>query len=130
MNKIKENKLVVIVVIVVILLVIFGPKQDKTYQAVFLTNDQVYFCSLSGLNSPFPVLNDVFYLRVQQILQPSDLKNPTQQLQLVRMGSELHSPKDTLKISRDSIRFVEDLSADSQVVKAIDAAKAAAAAGK
>ena len=97
------------------------------YQAVFLTNDQVYFGKLSSPKSDYPVLRDVFYLQVTQTLQPQDPKIPPpaggQQIQLVKLGNELHGPIDEMKINKDHILFIEDLKPDSQVVKAIEAFK-------
>ncbi|KKS87977.1 hypothetical protein A3I36_00305 [Candidatus Giovannonibacteria bacterium RIFCSPLOWO2_02_FULL_45_28] len=95
----------------------------NTYQAVFLTNSQVYFGRLSDARSSYPVLTDIFYLQVAQPLQAG---NPPAggQVQLVKLGNELHGPKDEMRINRDHILFVEDLKPDSQVVKAIESFKA------
>src|SRR3989338_1563719 len=91
----------------------------NTYQAVFLTNDQVYFGRLSNPKSAYPALKNIFYLQVAQPLQAG---NPQAggQVQLVKLGGELHGPKDEMRINRDHILFIEDLKPDSQVVKAIE----------
>ena len=86
------------------------------YQAVFLTNNQVYFGKLMGSRGNYAVLTDIFYLQVGQPLQPSQ---PNPNVNLVKLGSELHGPDDRMEINRDHILFVESLKADSQVVKAI-----------
>lgn len=91
----------------------------ESYQAVFLTNNQVYFGKLSKADSTFPVLRDIYYLQVTQVLQPRPEDQPVQRLQLVKLGNELHGPEDEMKINREQILFIEDLKADSQVVKAI-----------
>ena len=87
-----------------------------TYQAVFLTNNQVYFGKLAKQNSQYPVLTDIYYLRVTQPLQPSQ---PNPNISLIKLGDELHGPADKMEINRDQILFVEDLKSDSQVVRAI-----------
>ena len=87
-----------------------------TYQAVFLTNNQVYFGKLAKQNSQYPVLTDIYYLRVTQPLQPSQ---PNPNISLIKLGDELHGPADKMEINRDQILFVEDLKPDSQVVTAI-----------
>jgi hypothetical protein len=74
---------------------------------------------MSNMNSQFPKLMDIYYLRVTQALQPSDPTRPQQQINLVKLGNELHGPEDAMRINRDHILFVEDLKADSQVVTAI-----------
>ncbi|MEK7504772.1 MAG: hypothetical protein AAB589_00585 [Patescibacteria group bacterium] len=90
---------------------------SSKYQAVFLSNNQVYFGKLSNSNSNYPKLTDIYYLQVAQPLQPSQ---PANNINLVKLGNELHGPSDGMKINRDHILFVEDLKADSQVVQAIE----------
>lgn len=92
------------------------------YQAVFLSNNQVYFGKLSSPKSDYPVLRDIFYLQVTQQLQPGEA-NQANGVQLVKLGNELHGPIDEMKINKDQILFIEDLKPDSQVVKAIEAFK-------
>lgn len=99
---------------------------DK-YQAVFLTNNQVYFGKLSRSGSNYPVLRDIYYLRVTQALQPKDPNTPAQQINLVKLGGELHGPEDEMRINKEQILFIEDLKADSQVVTAINDYKKAQA---
>lgn len=86
------------------------------YQAVFLSNNQVYFGKLAKQNSQYPVLTDIYYLRVTQPLQPSQ---PNPNVSLIKLGDELHGPGDKMEINRDHILFVEDLKENSQVVQAI-----------
>lgn len=96
------------------------------YQAVFLVNGQVYFGKLTSgqLSSNFVTLKDVFYIQVNQPLQPveKDKKPPESQPQLIltKLGlQEIHGPKDEMIINREQILFIEDLRADSQVVQGI-----------
>lgn len=96
----------------------------ENYQAVFLSNGQVYFGQVSNRNSTYVLLKDVYYLQVNQVLQPVAGKKepePQQALSLAKLGtSELHKPKDEMYINRDHILFIEDLESDSQVVQAIE----------
>ena len=98
----------------------FRAAASDSYQAVFLTNDQVYFGKLSRPNSDYPILRDVYYLQVTQPLQP---KEPgaasTPNISLVKLGGELHGPQDEMFLNKEHILFYEDLKADSQVVAAI-----------
>jgi len=118
-------KWVWLVVVVVALIALWklglipSGSSDK-YQAVFLTNNQVYFGKLSSVKSAYPVLRDIYYLRVTQALQPKDPNAPQQQINLVKLGGELHGPEDEMRINKTQILFVEDLKADSQVVTAIN----------
>jgi len=96
-----------------------GVETDK-YQAVFMTNGQVYFGHLSKLDSGYTELTDVYYLQVQQSVQPAENKTAEQpQVSLTKLGNELHGPTDKMHISRDQILFWENLKNDSTVAKAI-----------
>ncbi len=119
-----KSKLVWLVVAVLVVLVLWQMdvlplRLSNKYQAVFLTNNQVYFGRLYNANSAYPTLHDIYYLQVTQVLQPKDPKAPAQQINLVKLGGELHGPEDTMRINRGQILFVEDLKSDSQVVTAI-----------
>lgn len=89
------------------------------WQAVFLSNGQVYFGHLSGLNSQFSTLKEIYYLQVQKPIQPSDNSSDQGKLTLVKLGNELHAPQDEMKINRDQVLFVEDLKEDGKVMQAI-----------
>jgi hypothetical protein len=94
-----------------------GVMRDR-YQAVFLSNNQVYFGKISNVNSDYVDLNDIYYLQVQQSVQPSD-KNANPQVSLAKLGSELHGPEDRMRINRDQILFWENLKDNGKVVEAI-----------
>lgn len=99
--------------------------KDK-YQAVFLTNGQVYFGKIDSINAAGYTLKDIYYLQVQQDVQGEKSKTPDgkdQNLSLAKLGSELHGPDDTMYIEGKQVLFWENLKNDSQVVKAIDANK-------
>lgn len=95
-----------------------GTSAASGYQAVFLANDQVYFGKVKNPNSQYVTLSDIYYLQVTQQLQPP-ADTPAQSLQLVKLGNELHGPTDEMRINRDHILFLEDLKADSNIVKTI-----------
>ncbi len=90
------------------------------WQAVFLTNNQVYFGHLQDYNEGYTTLKDIFYLRVAEPLQQGATPGgPT--LNLAKLGSELHGPQDLMYIPKDKIMFWENLRKDSNVVQAISA---------
>lgn len=92
--------------------------EKNHYQAVFLTNGQVYFGKLSEVGDKYAQLNDIYYLQVQQSVQPAD-QNKEAQVSLAKLGDELHGPKDQMSISSDQILFWENLKDDAKVVQAI-----------
>ena len=91
------------------------------YQAIFLTNGQVYFGKMSGANNQWVTVKDIYYLQVQQQVQPKDETASTEQpnLTLVKLGNELHGPVDEMSINRDQVLFWENLKSDGKVVDAI-----------
>jgi hypothetical protein len=100
-------------------------KKDK-YQAVFLTSQdgQVYFGKLVAFNQSYYKLTDIFYVRVENKIQPEGQQQATntaaqQSISLAKLGNELHGPDDEMFISKDKVLFWENLKEDGQVVKAI-----------
>lgn len=94
-----------------------SPKK-KQYQAVFLTNGQVYFGKLSGLGSAYVTLNDVYY--IQSNAQPQGASpSPQPNLSLVALGQEIHGPEKEMQIASDQIIFWENLKDDGKVAQAI-----------
>ena len=106
------------------------------WQAVFLTNGQVYFGKLKNVNGNYPTLEDVYYLQVQNVpIQPAEPAGGDEEVQpavetqeqviLVKFGTELHRPTDKMNINKDHILMYEDLSEGSGVVDAINGYKEA-----
>lgn len=97
-------------------------KSDQ-YQAVFLTNDQVYFGDITKADNGRMVLENVYYLQVNQQIQPEQgsAQNNQQQpeVSLAKLGNELHAPEDRMFISSDKVVFWENLKSDGQVARAI-----------
>ncbi len=97
------------------------PVKDGQYQAVFLDNGQVYFGKLSGARGDYVKLSDIYYLQVQQTIQPDGQATAAdqQQISLAKLGNELHGPEDEMYISNSKITFWENLKVDGQVTEAI-----------
>ena len=96
-------------------------KTDK-YQAVFLdsADGQVYFGQLDVYNDDLYTLSDIFYVRVQQPIQPEGENQQAQpNISLAKLGSELHGPEDFMFIQKDKVLYWENLKDDGQVVSAI-----------
>lgn len=84
------------------------------YQAVFLGTDQVYFGRIIELNNKYVNLSDVYYLNAKQNGEGKDAN-----LELKKLGCEIHGPQDQLIINRDQVTFWENIKDDSTVVKGI-----------
>lgn len=124
--------IVAVVVLAVLALAWFGWKQvgsssslidrDK-YQAVFLTNGQVYFGKLQNSSGDHLVLQKIFYLQASNTpADTSESKNPQEakdqtsgDVQLIKLGTEVHGPTDEMVISREQVLFFENLKDDGNV---------------
>lgn len=94
-------------------------------QAVFLSNDQVYFGDITKINDDLLVLENVYYLQVNQQIQPDQenaqgaRQQQQPQVSLTQLGNELHGPEDKMFITPDKVVFWENLKPDGQVSQAI-----------
>jgi hypothetical protein len=134
----------VVVVLLVIAAVLFRDKltggkagevkgitnSSQKYQAVFLTNGQVYFGKIEKIDSEWLTVKEIYYLQVLQPplqgqAQPDQAGQQAQpQISLVKLGNELHGPEDMMNIAKSQVLFWEDLKNDGQVAKAISDYKA------
>ncbi len=112
--------------LVALLLGVSGDNNESKYvdndkfQAVFLNGGQVYFGKIRSLNNKYTTLDNIYYLRVNQQVQPDQDENSAQaDVSLEKLGCELHGPTDTMVINRDQVVFWENLKDDGQVVEAI-----------
>jgi hypothetical protein len=97
---------------------------SSKYQAVFFTNGQVYFGKLEAKGTEYLHLSDVFYLQTnsetpsenpQQATATTDESN----VQLIKLGDEIHGPEDEMIISKDQVLFYENLKTDGKVTQSI-----------
>lgn len=103
------------------------------YQAVFLTNGQVYFGKITHTSDNEITLESVYYLQSSENPQNDITKKDSSsntntadtqtQLAIVKLGSEIHGPMDKMYITKSNVLFTEDLKDSSQVVQAIQASK-------
>lgn len=130
-----KSVILVAVVAVLLIVVLAGAvmfmKQDKVagmdsvkkdqYQAVFLTNGQVYFGKIEEMGKSQLKLTNIYYLQVQQSVQPAEQKKDGDQAQisLAKLGDELHGPEDTMYVAKDQMLFWENLKDNGKVVQAI-----------
>lgn len=91
----------------------------KKYQAVFLTNGQVYFGKLKDLGSAYVTLEDVYYIQQAQGAGQSPNPNAQNNLSLVQLGKEIHGPEKQMQIASNQVIFWENLKDDGKVVDAI-----------
>jgi len=102
-----------------------GPKENLSsaaidankYYAVLLSNGSVYFGKLEGLDTPYPVLKEVYYVQSATNPETKAVSNI-----LVKRGKEWHGP-DRMILNEKAIVFVEPVGADSKVAQLIAESK-------
>lgn len=111
-----------LIIVVIILWVFFSghslPIKKESWQAVFLSNNQVYFGKLTQLKNGYFELDNVFYLQSGQNVNDSQKESTS--INLIKLGSEVHGPEDNMYISEKQVLFWENLKSDSKIVKIIN----------
>jgi hypothetical protein len=97
---------------------------SSKYQAVFLTSGQVYFGKLQNSNGDYLTLTNVFYLQAKTdaTTAPNPQKassNSGSDVELIKLGNEIHGPVDKMVISHAQVLFYENLKPDGRVSQSI-----------
>lgn len=131
-KKNKSSIFTIVIAVLVIALVVsyfafFKDLLNRTYNAVFLDNNEVYFGKISSKNGEYIKLKDVYYLRVTYTVKQDEQGQQYQEpnYQIVKMGTEMHGPKDNMDIVRSHVLFTQPLDSSSQVLSVIDSYKKA-----
>jgi hypothetical protein len=136
-NTVKRGTKIIIAAILVVALALAGwfayrastatSIDSSKYQAVFFTSGQVYFGKLQTTSNGYFKLTNVFYIQAQDSNNAKDSANPQQagsdkpeDLQLIKLGSEVHGPDDEMIISKDQVLFFENLKKEGKVSQSID----------
>jgi len=123
------NTLLTIIIVVLIILLggagyfYFAKERinpDANYHAVFLDNGQVYFGKLKSQDEKQISLTDVYYLQAKDIASDSATQG---NLALIKLGSELHNPKDQVYINYQHVLYTQNLEGDSKIIQAIQGYK-------
>ncbi len=94
------------------------------YQAVFLTNGQVYFGKLKKIDNNYYTLTDIYYLQAsstgaENAENPQDTAQSNSDVQIVKLGTEIHGPEDKMVIGSEQVLFFENLTKEGKVSQAI-----------
>lgn len=100
-----------------------GQIETGSYQAVFLTSGQVYFGKLTFIDDKYMKLTNVFYIQTSSSSEVQSGSTSSTDMQLIKLGNEIHGPKDSMVISRDQVLFFENLKDDGKVVQTIKSYK-------
>ena len=95
-----------------------GPIKFTTpYQAVQLNNGSAYFCKVEGLDTPYPVLKELYFIQSQQNPETKQVTNTLQ-----KRGSEWWQP-DQMIVNANDIVSIEPVNPNSRVAELIEEAK-------
>ena len=103
-----------------------GGMIDSGYQAVFLTNGQVYFGKLQIVNDSYMKISNVYYIQngsSTATQQDTTAAAGSTNIQLVPLTSAVHGPKDEMVIAKSQVIFFENLKDDGQAAKLISGDK-------
>lgn len=96
--------------------------QKKNYQAVFLTNGQVYFGNITDLGHDYIKLQNIYYLTQNTTTDSKGNTTTDGNYTLVKLGcQQIHDPFDAMVIERAQVSFWENLQDGGKVVKSIQA---------
>ncbi len=99
-----------------------GFVDDSKYQAVFLTNGQVYFGNVTDINNNFVRLNNIYYLTQNTTTATNGSATADGNYTLVKLGcQQIHNPTDEMLISQNQVSFWENLEDKGKVVTSIKA---------
>jgi len=89
------------------------------YQVVCLQSGECYFGKITSVNSDTVQLTKVFYV---QKTTSTDATNTTtdNNLQLIKLGNEVHGPEDMMAINRSQVLYIENLKSDGKVTQTIN----------
>ena len=109
----------ILIIAILVSIVNGGPAEQKKYvktneyQAVFLNGGQVYFGHIQSLNNNYLRLSNIYYLQVNQQVQPNGTTTQTGNPTLVPLGCELHRPENEMVINYSQVIFWENLKNDT-----------------
>ena len=93
---------------------------DSKYQAVFLTNGQVYFGNISKISGDYIQLQNIYYLTQNTSTDSKGNTTTDGNYTLVKLGcQQIHDPVDQMVIERSQVSFWENLQDSGKVVTSI-----------
>lgn len=99
-----------------------GDGSPTQYHILFLEGGQTYFGKIEAEDRHYITLARAHYLQVaereERDLRGRIVKVPS--LNAIRVGTENHAPKTTIRVNRDRIMIIEELEQNSQFVGLIE----------
>lgn len=93
--------------------------EKDNFQAVFLKTGPVYFGKITKITNSQITLENIFYLQTDKTVASKTEIDQIKNMELIKLGNELHGPQDKMFIERKEVIFWENLKPDGEVTKAI-----------
>lgn len=88
------------------------------YQVACLQSGECYFGKVTSVTSDTVLMKNVFY--VQKSTTTGDATSTDENnLQLIKLGNEVHGPEDMMAINRAQVLYIENLKTDGKVAQTI-----------
>ncbi len=93
--------------------------QLAEWYAVKLSNNEIYYGLINDISADPLVLHKVYYNYNQAVDSEKVQADKTANIRLIKRGKEAHGPNGDMDIVRSQVLFMEPLSVDSKIRKAI-----------
>lgn len=124
LTRIVRRFVVPIVALVVLFLIVSALVPSNAWKAVFLDDGSVFFGKASSRwLSGDVVMTRVYYVHsAEEIVRQAALTEAAAkpEINIIKLGSEIHGPTDKVRIKDGKILYIEELRANSTLVKAIE----------
>lgn len=114
-----------VLAVIMVMLWFFGSTKSinssidhSKYQAVFTVTGEVYFGKLTILPDDYYKLTDVYYIQkktTQTEGVDTDIAKEANNLELIKLGNEMHGPEDTMFLNRSQVLYFENLKTDGTI---------------
>ena len=95
--------------------------ETNKYQVVCLQSGECYFGKISSVTSDVVQIKNVFYVqKTSGTDTTTDTSSSDNNLQLIKLGNEVHGPEDLMVISRSQVLYMENLKSDGKVTQTIN----------
>lgn len=90
------------------------------YQAVFLSNGQIYFGKLENFSDSAFRITSVYYPQAETSEEDAEAVQNQGNVQIIRLGDEVHGPDNEMFILKEQVLYYENLKEDSRVSELIE----------
>lgn len=90
------------------------------YQVVCLNSGECYFGKITSVTSDDVQIKNVFYVQKSTSTSTTTDSSSDNNLQLIKLGNEVHGPEDLMVINRSQVLYVENLKSDGKVTQTIN----------